>query len=398
MGELANRRVLAPLFLILLTQTVITMSSYALPVIAPLAAADIGMKPSSVGALMTIVYLCAMVVGLGTGSLIGRFGATRVFQLLLFCTIIGILALATAHPAMAVVGAMCIGIATGPMNPSGSSVLARISPPRWQPFLFSVKQCGTPAGGMLAGALLPALALLYDWRLALIVIPVIGVAMILLLAFNRDAIDEPVRRAAPFSFAETARTLKLVTTHIELRRYSITGFIFAACQLSAGSYLVVYLWEDVALSPTQAGAIYAVFHASGVTARVILGFVAGRLIPTHILLALLGATMAIGTAVLTLFTPEWPLWTIYAVVIALGASGNGWVGLFLSEVARLAPDGEIAGATGGVQVFMYSGIGGGPTLFLAILTVSGGYQAPFLFFAAAAFLASGLLMARRRPT
>ena len=38
MGELANRRVLAPLFLILLTQTVITMSSYALPVIAPLAA------------------------------------------------------------------------------------------------------------------------------------------------------------------------------------------------------------------------------------------------------------------------------------------------------------------------------------------------------------------------
>ena len=55
MDELLNRRVLAPLFLILCSQTVITMSSYALPVIAPLAAADMGMEPSSVGALMTVV-------------------------------------------------------------------------------------------------------------------------------------------------------------------------------------------------------------------------------------------------------------------------------------------------------------------------------------------------------
>jgi predicted MFS family arabinose efflux permease len=251
---------------------------------------------------------------------------------------------------------------------------------------------------MLAGAVLPVLALLYDWRLALIVIPVIAAVMILLLAFNRGDMDEPVRRPVPLSLAETIRTLKLVTTHTGLRRYTITGFIFAACQLSAGSYLVVYLWEDVALSPTQAGAVYAVFHASGVTARIILGFVAGRLIPTNILLALLGVIMAFCTAALTLFTPEWPLWTIYVVVIALGASGNGWVGLFLSEVARLAPDGKIAGATGGVQVFMYSGIGGGPALFLAILTVSGGYQAPFLFFAATAFLSSGLLLARRNRT
>ena len=337
-----------------------------------------------------------MVVGLGTGNLIGRFGATRVFQLLLVSAILGILALATARPTLAVVGAVMLGIATGPMNPSGSSVLARISPLRWQPFIFSVKQCGTPGGGMLAGALLPALALLYDWRLALMIIPVIGMTMILLLAFNRGYLDAPKRRPVPFSLADTTRTLKLVTTHIELRRYSIIGFIFAACQLSTGSYLVVYLWENVAMSPAQAGAVYAVFHASGVTARVILGFIAGRMISTPILLALLGVTMAFGTAALTLFTPHWPIWAIYAVVIALGASGNGWVGLFLSEVARLAPDGEIATATGGVQVFMYSGIGGGPALFLAILTVSGGYQAPFLFFAIAAFLASGLLLARRK--
>jgi predicted MFS family arabinose efflux permease len=396
MDDLLQRKVLAPLILILATQTVITMSSYALPVIAPLAAKDIGLAPASIGGLMTVVYLCAMVIGLGSGSLVSRLGATRVFQLLLLFTCLGVAALAAGHPALAVLGAVLIGLATGPMNPSGSSVLARISPPQWQPLVFSLKQCGTPGGGMLAGAAIPVLALLYDWRLALMTIPVIGMVMIIVLAFNRPYLDAPERRAIPFSLAGTLRTLKFVISHAELRRYAVTGTSFAACQIGVASYLVVFLWEKVAMSPAQAGAVFAAFHMSGIAARTVLGFFAGRMISTQMLLTMLGLIMAFGTAAIILFTPQWPLWSIYAVISALGASANGWVGLFLSEVARLAPQGETATATGGVQFFMYFGIGGGPALFLAILTVTGGYVGPFLVFAAIATLASLLLLTHRR--
>ena len=109
MDDLLKRTVLAPLILILASQTVITMSSYALPVIAPLAAKDMGLAPASIGGLMTVIYLCAMVIGLGSGSLIGRLGATRVFQLLLLLTCFGIAALAAGHPVLAFLGAMLIG-------------------------------------------------------------------------------------------------------------------------------------------------------------------------------------------------------------------------------------------------------------------------------------------------
>jgi predicted MFS family arabinose efflux permease len=396
MDDLLKRTVLAPLILILASQTVITMSSYALPVIAPLAAKDMGLAPASIGGLMTVIYLCAMVIGLGSGSLIGRLGATRVFQLLLLLTCFGIAALAAGHPVLAFLGAMLIGVATGPMNPCGSSVLARISPPQWQPLVFSLKQCGTPGGGMLAGALLPALALLYDWRLALMIIPAVGVVMIIVLTFNRPYLDAPERRTVPLSLAGTLRTLKLVISHAELRRYAITGMSFAACQIGIASYLVVFLWEKVAMSPAQAGAVFAAFHVSGIVARIILGFFAGRMISTRALLTLLGLIMAFGIATITLFTPQWPTWSIYGVICALGASANGWVGLFLSEVARLAPKGETATATGGVQFFMYFGIGGGPAIFLAILKTMDGYDGPFLTFAAIALLASGLLLTQRR--
>ncbi|MFT6581533.1 MAG: putative MFS family arabinose efflux permease [Alphaproteobacteria bacterium] len=396
MNELLNRRVLAPLTLILMAQTTITMSSYSLPVIAPIAAADIGMEPSSVVALMTVVYVFAMIVGLASGGLIGRFGATRVFQLLLLSSALGIGGLIAGHPAFAFFGAAMMGVATGPMNPCGSSVLSRISPPRWQPVIFSLKQCGTPAGGMLAGAIVPAVALIYDWRIAVLLIPVMALIMVTLLGANRRFLDAPNRRKTPFSLRDTTRTLKLVITDPALRRYSITGLIFAACQIVIASYLVVYLWEDVSLSPAAAGAIFAVFHASGITARIVLGFFAGRLISTGNLLILLGLAMAVGIGAVTLFTPQWPLWSIYAIVIALGVSANGWVGLFLSEVARLAPEGETASATGGVQFFMYFGISGGPVIFYGIYKLVGDYEPPFMIFAVIAFVTSCLLLRGRR--
>ncbi|MBL4720901.1 MAG: MFS transporter, partial [Alphaproteobacteria bacterium] len=267
--------------------------------------------------------------------------------------------------------------------------------PRWQPLIFSLKQCGTPGGGMLAGAVIPALTLLYDWRLALLLIPLMGILMIVLLGFNRTYLDAPERRKAPFSLADTTRTLKLVVTDPGLRRYSITGLIFAACQIVVASYLVVYLWEDVGFSPAAAGAVFAVFHASGIGARIVLGFFAGRYISTGNLLIMLGVMMALGAAAVTLFTPQWPLWGIYAVVVALGVSANGWVGLFLSEVARLAPEGETASATGGVQFFMYFGISGGPAVFYAIYKFTGDYEPPFMIFAIIALVTSCLLLRGR---
>ena len=49
--------------------------------------------------------------------------------------------------------------------------------------------------------------------------------------------------------------LRLLLTHGELRRISISAFLFGCVQLSFASFLVVYLVEQAALSMVRAGAV-----------------------------------------------------------------------------------------------------------------------------------------------
>ena len=99
------------------------MSSYAIPV----------------AALVSVVYVTGMAVGLLSATLVARFGAWRGFQIMLALTGAGILLMGLGHPLWLLAGAVLIGAGTGPMNPTGSHVLARVSPPDWQPFVFSIK-------------------------------------------------------------------------------------------------------------------------------------------------------------------------------------------------------------------------------------------------------------------
>ena len=75
MRELFQRQVMTPLLVILVAQSILTMGSYTIPVIASAAAADFGIPASAVGGAVSIVYLTAMIVGLPSGIFIARIGA-----------------------------------------------------------------------------------------------------------------------------------------------------------------------------------------------------------------------------------------------------------------------------------------------------------------------------------
>jgi MFS family permease len=84
------------------------------------------------------------------------------------------------------------------------------------------------------------------------------------------------------------------------------------------------------------------------------------------------------------------------VCVVYGATAVGWNGVFLAEVARLAPEGRVAIVTGGTQFFTFAGVLLGPPVFGAIVSASGHYGSGFIFLAILP-LATGLgLFARRR--
>ena len=389
-----------PLIAILAMQSVITMASYGIPVIAPDAAEDLGMAREHVGFLVSTIYLVAMFTGLTAGVWVARFGPTRLFQALLASVVAGTALLLAGGLYAAFAGAVLLGFATGPMNPAGSHVLARKAPIEWRAVAFSLKQCATPAGGMLAGAILPPLVVVLDWRMAYAVVPAAALALIALASFGGLGTREAdVGDVGKGIVRGTADALGTVLFDPDIRTVALIGACFAACQLALSTYLVLYLRDIVVMTPAAAGATFAVLHVAGVAARIGLGFVADRLVTADRLLVAIGVTTTVGLSTIALFTPTWSATAILVVVAVTGASCNGWVGLFYLELAKLSPDGRTAEIAGGGQFVMYGGIVAGPLAFGALLGFGVRYEtclAMLAILAAGAAVGLGVRLSQRR--
>jgi MFS family permease len=68
----------------------------------------------------------------------------------------------------------------------------------------------------------------------------------------------------------------------------------------------------------------------------------------------------VGTALLR---PDSSPWILFPVLVIFGASAIGWNGVFLAEIARLAPAGQASVATGGTLCITFLGVVLGPPLF-----------------------------------
>ncbi|MBT6275472.1 MAG: MFS transporter [Chromatiales bacterium] len=364
-----------PLVTITAIQGVLTMGAYSISVVIPDAAPDLGIAAESVGYLVAGMYLTAMLVGLGSGQLIAAYGVTRVFQVLLALVGLGALVVTFGGVVATGVAVILIGSASGPMNPAGSFVLARVAGPQIRALVFSLKQCGTPMGGMVAGTLLPALTLAYDWRIAMLSLPVFALVLIVLTPLGSLGGAPPATESK--QKANVWSAVWAVAADPGLRAVTLSGFGFGICQMALATYVVVFLWQSAGYSPAEAGLVFAVLHLSGIVSRVVLGLIADRWLATRWVLVILGLVMGLALAVIGEISSAWPLAAVYSVMVAAGVSGNGWVGLYFAELARLADPDRIAEVAAGSQFVTYLGIVCGPTAFALALGITGSYTQCF---------------------
>tara|TARA_Y100000588_G_scaffold5534_1_gene6654 strand:+ start:809 stop:2017 length:1209 start_codon:yes stop_codon:yes gene_type:complete len=393
MHTLFERKISIALPAMLAIQSFGTMCCYAGAVVAVQAAADLGVKSTSIGIYTAVIYATGMVSGLGTGSVLARYGVIRTCQAALLAGVLG-LVLASIFPfwPLAIGAALLLGLGTGPLNPAGSRILARHTPPQWQPFVFSVKQTGTPLGGMLAGLLLPPLMLLYDWRAAVAVISLIPLVTLLCLQFIRDGLDDDRDPEFRIRLSGILTALRLILTGKRLVLLAVAGYFYTFAQMSVLTFVVIYLVEANGLSAEFAGAVFAIIHGSAIPARIIWGAIAGRLLSSWVLLGILGVVMACSILAISVFSPGWPFWLTALIAILLGASTNGVLGLLMSEFTRLAPEDKVGEVVGGAQFFLFFGIVSGPPVFGAVVEYSGGYDVAFYLIAAGTLTAGCLLL------
>ena len=360
----------------------VSLAMMAVPVMAPTIAVSLGVDTTWLGGFLSLMWVASLASSLGAGAMIQRWGSMRVCQLCMAAAGLGLAtAIAagstgamdgagvlgpTAWIALMLAASLLIGLGMGAETPASSFLLARVTPPAEQPFVFSLKQTGVQAGGIIAGILYPWLLTLTDWRGAMAVTLAMLVVLGVVLESPRKRFD-PASPQAPAHGAPGLRdAITLVLRHPMLLRLAVASFAYIGTQIALNAFLVSYLVADLRMDLALAGMLLAAAQAGGLVGRLGWGAASGRLMGARGLLTLIGVVMAACSLALGLAGPLMPTALLALVVFVFGMTASGWNGVFLAEVARLSPPGQVGRVTGAVFLIGTAGLILAPPLFSAM--------------------------------
>jgi len=376
-------------------QALATMCTMIPAAIAPEIAQAFGVPASLIGFQVSLVYLGAMATSIIGGLGIRRLGALRTSQWALGFAGAGVLLAAAPSLVGLAVGSVLIGFGYGLTNPAGAHLLMRVSKPENRNLIFSVKQTGVPLGGVVAGLAAAPLALTFGWQWALLAGAAVTLAFLAMIQPLHRAWDED-RDPSVSLLQDPMADFRLVWRHSALRWLSMASFCFSVVQVSLTTFAVTMLVEDIHFGLVQAGIVLSVILVAGGSGRLLWGWIAdivGDANRIMLVVALIAASAGLMTVFLDAGTGKTVL---YGILCLFGLSAIGWNGVFLAEIARLAPSGRIGSAIGGALVPTYAGILVGPASFAGVFWLAGQYTFTFGFFAFVSLIGFAMILAARR--
>ncbi len=377
-------------------QAMVAMALLTLPVMAPVVSKALQVSPTWVGIYVSVTYLGAMFSSLISGAMVARFGAIRVSQMGLLLCALGLLLCAAPWLPSVALGALLIGLGYGPITPASSHLLARSTPAHQISLVFSIKQTGVPVGGAMAGAIVPPLLLLLDWQWSIAMVALACVVFAWASQPLRASLDADRVRGQLVQLGNLATPIRLVLRHRALATMAACSFFFSMVQMSLTTYLVTYLHDDLAYGLVAAGLALSLTQLGGIVGRITWGYVADRWLGAPRMLIVLACVMALCAGLTAWLTPAMPAWMVWFILVFFGSSAIGWNGVYLSEVARQAPQGMASVATGGTLAFTFLGVVIGPLLFGLLSGAMGSYRAGFMALMAIAALAALILILNQR--
>jgi MFS transporter, FSR family, fosmidomycin resistance protein len=360
----------------------------ALPPLFLFIAADLGMGYAELGLLMSVLYVATAVLQTPCGFLVDRIGARWVLGtgLLLFAGSLALFPFAAGlgYWAMAVLMVVA-GVGNAVFHPADFSLLASSVRDERLGRAFSVHGIGGHIGTAAAPPVMIALAALWDWRVALIAVGLVGIAVALCFPLFADAVRE--RRGS--ARGKGAAKGEAPSWRFILSRPMIALFLFFTCTSAANSGIInfgiVALAEVYGITHALTSTLLTVFLVTGMVAVLPGGFLADwtrrhDLVLVVAYLSLAGSMLLLGTGWLH-------LWIIFAAV-AVGGTMRGLVGPSRDILVRQSSP---AAAVGTAFAFVSTGymVGNAVTPGLYGWLVDIG-SAQAVFFVSAGFTLLGL--------
>lgn len=388
--------ILAPLAIAVLVQTLPTFGNLAITTLGPDVTRAIGLPAGAVGAYVALVYTAATLGSFGAASTVLRFGPIRTsqFALALYATG-GVMIFLAPGIATIALAAILFGIAYTAPIPAGAQILIRNTPPHLQNTLFSIRQCGVPIGGMMAGFLYPSIAAAFGWETALLAAgAACGLAMVLVQAV-RQRFDAERQPDIPICKAGAHSPMTLIRSQPELRRLCIAGFIFAGFEVTFVANITAHLFRDGGWTLIEAGRALGALQLGGLIGRLLWGRVADGLQNRSVMLGLIGLGMAGSAVIMAIAGLASPVMA-YLAAFAIGLTAGGWTGVGVAEAARLAASAGAVAGTAALTMFMFLGVVAFPLLTSGALIAGISYAHVFFALSLCAGC-GGLLMLLAPP-
>ena len=283
----------------------------AMPVLSIFVIEEFDLSASEFGLLLTLFMMSLTVGAPVSGRITDLVGGRRLLTARFVIVVFG-LAAAAAAPSYLLLAVVVIitALSLGGGNPGTNKLIAQYVAAGSRGTVMGVKQSGGQLGVLVAGLVLPAIAVAVSWRVSLvsgIVIPIVGLVLLL-------TVVPPDRPGA--GRAGGAATIAPFDSTV-LRQIGLVGFAMGAGVSAVFGFLPLYAQEEVGMSSTAAGAVVSLMAFVGVGSRILWGRQSERALhfsEPFALLALLsiGATAAIAAAS-----------TVGSVVLWIGAAAAG---------------------------------------------------------------------------
>ena len=342
------------LFVTTAVQTLVTMNVVIPAAIAPEMAVMLGVSPSLIGFQIGITYFGAAMLSSMSGVLVRRWGALRTSQFALIFAGVGAGFMAVPSLPVLAIGAIFCGLGYALTNPPASHLLAQVTSKKDRNFLFSIKQTSVPLGGIAAGFMAPPLALNWSVQVPLVIGVFVALSAALIMQSLRKTWDAD--RTPRYSLRRSPLgQMSFIWRERRLRYFGFVAFCFAAMQLCLTTFAVTMLVNDLNFNLIEAGVVLAVLQVAGVAGRLWWGWLADYILDGNSVLLIIALLSVIFATVTAQVSSNMPHVWIYALMSAFSFAAVGWNGVFMAEIARLAPE-ATSQATGAVLVISFTAI------------------------------------------
>jgi predicted MFS family arabinose efflux permease len=340
-------------------QALVALAQFAQGAVAPTANLDV----SRLSIFSTAVFAVGVLTSFWAGGLINHIGSLHMASLCAAAVAASMALVALGSSSALLVAGLCLGFAFGPETPASTALLGKLVTDERRALVFSVRQTGNQIGAVIGSLALPAIAIWLAPQWSYAAVGACAIAGIVVFEWLRP--DYAGLTQAPRQLGMRAR-LALATSDRRIAALAVASMPFSGMQLALNTYFVTLGVRELGLSHLEAGAALACAQGGGLLGRLGWGFLAMRVGAPRLILVGLDLGMTLCAATFGFFGDVLGKAGQYGLAAAFGLTASGWNGVFLAEVARLAPQDRIGETTGAVLTASYAGLLVTPVLIAAV--------------------------------